>query len=202
MAVNRFSRKSAGFTLIESIVAIVIIGIAMVTMTSFLFPQIQDSARSHYEVRASALANSLTTEILARGYDHNSDPDGGFIRCGENDSNGALVLCSTTLGPDAGTTEFDASGTVRKPENFNDVDDYIGCWYTNEASKANCTESEVGSLSDVLGNSILAEYPNFAANVTVDKVSVGGSSQFKKVRVEIVAGSYGSYDFVAHRGNY
>jgi hypothetical protein len=38
--------------------------------------------------------------------------------------------------------------------------------------------------------------------VTVDKVSVGSSSQFKKVRVEIVAGSYGSYDFVAHRGNY
>ncbi|MFC1234806.1 prepilin-type N-terminal cleavage/methylation domain-containing protein [Vibrio sp. F74] len=200
MAANRFAIKSAGFTLIESIVAIVIIGIAMVSLTSFLFPQIEDSARSHYEVRASALANSLTTEILARGYDHNSDPDGGLIRCGENDSNGVLVLCSTTLGPDAGTDEFD--GTTRQPENFNDVDDYIGCWYTNEASKAHCTESKVGSLSDVLGNSISNEYPNFAANVTVEKDTIGGSSQFKKVRVEIVTGSYGSYDFIAHRGNY
>ena len=200
MAVNRYTIKAAGFTLIESIVAIVIIGIAMVTLTSFLFPQIQDSARSHYEVRASALANSLMTEILARGYDHYSDPDGGITRCGENDANGDLVSCSTSLGPDAGSNELD--GTERKPENFNDVDDYIGCWYTNEASKSNCTESEVGSLTDILGENISDEYPNFVANVVVVEDSIDGSSQFKKVTVEIVAGNYGAYDFVAHRGNY
>lgn len=195
MAVNRYTKKATGFTLIESIIAIVILGVAMVSLTTFLFPQIQDSARSHYEVRASALANSLMTEVLARGYDHYSDPDGGIVRCGENG-----VSCSGSLGPDIGTNELD--GTVRKPQNFNDVDDYIGCWYTNEASKSHCTESEVGNLTDILGENISDEYPNFVANVAVARDTIGGSTQFKKVTVEIVAGNYGSYTFVAHRGNY
>ncbi len=194
MAVDCSRRRTYGFTLVESVISIVIIGIAMVTLVSFLYPQIQDSARPHYEVRATTLAHSLMTEIISRGYDHNSDPDGGIVRCGERG-----VTCTTTFGPDD-SSEIN-SGT-RFPQNFNDVDDYIGCWFTNDASKSNCSLAEAGSLTDVLGGDISDKYPNFTANVSVEAGSIDGSDQFKKVTVEIVAGSYGTHSFVAHRGNF
>jgi len=194
MVVNAGRVRKKGFTLIESVVAIVIIGIAMISLTSFLFPQIQDSARPHYEVRASALAFSLMTEILARGYDHNSDPDGGIVRCGENGT-----TCTTALGPDDSS---EMSGGVRYPANFNDVDDYVGCWYTNDSSQSECTNIEAGNLTDILGGDISNEYANFVANVSVVKATVDGSSEFKKITVAITAGRYGPYSFVAYRGNF
>ncbi len=75
--------RQQGFTLIESIVAMVIIAIAMVTLISFLYPQIERSATPHYQTRAAHLGQSLLSQILARGFDHNSDFDGGKKRCGK-----------------------------------------------------------------------------------------------------------------------
>ncbi|MDF5139074.1 type II secretion system protein, partial [Vibrio parahaemolyticus] len=76
-------KKSSGMTLIEMIIAIVLMGIAMVAFTSFLVPQIRDSAIPHHQTRASALAQSFMSQILARGFDENSDLAGGETRCGE-----------------------------------------------------------------------------------------------------------------------
>lgn len=47
-------RKQLGMTLAEMIIAIVLMGIAMVAFTSFLVPQIRDSALPHYQTRATA----------------------------------------------------------------------------------------------------------------------------------------------------
>ncbi len=189
--------RTAGFSLIEILVAMVVMAIAMVGLAAFLYPQIQDSARPHYEVRATALAQSLMTEIISRNYDHNSDSDGGIKRCDE----AGATACSTTIGPDAGSSDFDASGKLQ-PQNFNDVDDYVGCWFTNTASKSFCTSSTQRSLTDVLGGDISNQYPNFVANITVVLVSIDGKKQFKKVTVAVTAGSYGTYSIIAHRGNF
>ena len=182
-------RVVKGFSLIEMIVAIVIMAVAMISLTSFLFPQVQDSARPHYEVRAAALGQSLLTEVLARGYDENSDSDGGIRRCGELSSS---CTAQSDFGPDSGETT---------PDSFNDVDDYIGCWATNSASEAYCSDV-TGNLNDIFGNNISSEYPNFAANVNVVYDSIAGNTQFKKVSVTITAGRYGEYSFSAVRGNY
>jgi len=121
-------KKSGGFTLIEGIVAIVIMGIAMVTLTSFLFPRIEQSATPHYQSRASALANAFMTEILARKFDHNSDDNGERFRCDDNIHPDFPVLvtpptCSTGLGEDKVLGTVDSESRTQ----LNDVDDYIGC---------------------------------------------------------------------------
>ncbi|MEZ9875998.1 prepilin-type N-terminal cleavage/methylation domain-containing protein [Vibrio breoganii] len=192
-------KKSAGFTLIESIIAIVILGIALITLTSFLFPQIAQSAKPFYEVRASALANSLMTEILSRNFDENSDHNGGFYRCGELDVNGQETSCSTTLGAE------------EPPSLFNDVDDYIGCWYTTPESENNCRiDDPKAPLNDIFGDDEMAkEYLGFRAEVSVVYDSdprLGVSEEyphlFKKVTVVITASQYGDFTFVAHKGNY
>lgn len=60
-------RKQLGMTLAEMIIAIVLMGIAMVAFTSFLVPQIRDSAMPHYQTRATALGQSFMSQIFFFG---------------------------------------------------------------------------------------------------------------------------------------
>ncbi|OKQ13954.1 type IV pilus modification PilV family protein [Vibrio antiquarius] len=193
-------KKSSGMTLIEMIIAIVLMGIAMVAFTSFLVPQIRDSAIPHYQTRAAALGQGFMSQILARGFDENSDFDGGLVRCGETVLGG--TDCSTTLGADSGESN---------PASFNDVDDYIGCWYT-KSTKANCNSSPLYELSNVLGTSMENDYKNFRVEVKVQYVESDGTgvnnpslediTAYKRVTMTIYAGQTQSLTLSAIRGNY
>ncbi|GHA54539.1 prepilin-type N-terminal cleavage/methylation domain-containing protein [Photobacterium aphoticum] len=133
---------SRGFTLIESIIAIVILAIAMVTLTSFLFPQAERSATPYYQARAAAIANAFLNEILARQFDEFSDPHGDSrVRCGEIDKDGQRVICSQPaengVWPKDHAMEYfeyrdpmsdHALGYGLVPMVANDVDDFHGCW--------------------------------------------------------------------------
>ncbi|WP_299019231.1 prepilin-type N-terminal cleavage/methylation domain-containing protein [uncultured Photobacterium sp.] len=199
-----------GFTLIEGIIAIVIMGVAMVTLTSFLFPQVERSATPYYQARASALANAFMTEILARKFDHNSDDNGGRSRCDDTvhpDLPAVIPLsCSTALGPDT-------IGTVSESRTqLNDVDDYIGCW---SGSNRSCAEGGRSNISDVIGKEIAQPYSNFMVMVavfydpdfnntpaTASQIQNKANRLHKRINLTIDAGRYGSYQFSAYRSNY
>ncbi|EKM31782.1 prepilin-type N-terminal cleavage/methylation domain protein [Vibrio harveyi] len=198
-------RKHIGMTLIEMIIAIVLMGIAMVAFTSFLVPQIRDSAMPHYQMRAAALGQGFMSQILARGFDQWSDFDGGVVRCGEpslnphpdNPSNG----CSTTLGVDTKYGEIS-----NNPSTFNDVDDYIGCWST-PTTVGQCQGVKRGSIADVLGNSGEDKYRNFRVEVGVayDNLSTAkttGITNYKKITITIFASNTQPLTLTAIRGNY
>lgn len=121
-------KKHQGMTLIESIVAMVLIAVAMVTLTSLLFPNVKNSAAPHYQMRAIALGQGFMSQILARGFDHNSNFDGGSTRCGEDG-----VLCTAANGLGAEESQV---------IDYNDVDDYIGCWYTTN-TQSQCPAGSV-----------------------------------------------------------
>jgi MSHA pilin protein MshD len=180
-----------GFTLVESIVAMVIIGLAMVVLISFLYPQVERSATPHYQTRAANLGQSLMSQILARGFDNNSDFDGGAIRCGE-----ASTTCSSVLGPEGESS----------PAQFNDVDDYIGCWYGDNASECG-SETTKNPLTNILGTNVAANYRHFTVFIAVDYVNsafqpVSAITDMKRIELTIDTGNYGRYTFVAYRGNY
>ncbi|MGF1685804.1 prepilin-type N-terminal cleavage/methylation domain-containing protein [Photobacterium japonica] len=133
---------SRGFTLIESIVAIVILAIAMVTMTSFLFPQAERSVTPYYQARAAAIANAFLNEMLARQFDEFSDPYGDSrVRCGEVGQDDKIVTCSVPeangVWPKDHAMEYfeyrDPNSNLPLgyglvPSVANDVDDFHGCW--------------------------------------------------------------------------
>lgn len=193
-------RRVRGMTLIEMIIAMVLMGIAMVAFTSFLVPQIRDSAIPHYQTRTAALAQSFMSQILARGFDHNSDFDGGLVRCGEGENGMKQEKC--TALESLGAEESDISS-------FNDVDDYMGCWYT-EGTESSCAEKYSGKhyqLKNVLGNAMQSDYKNFRVEVDVNYVEENGLastdiSDYKRITMTIYAGQAQSFKLSAIKGNY
>lgn len=184
-----------GFTLIESIVVIVVLGIAMVTITSFLAPQVASSADPQYQNRSVALGQSLMNQILARGFDEHSDFDGGSIRCG--DAGAAPCTDPGDLGVD---------GTESMPASFNDIDDYIGCWYTASTQSA-CQSTPTYQLANILDENIAGSYANFRVEISVfydqnmDGVNDNAIGTLKRVELNIFGGN-NQYTLTAYKGNY
>lgn len=188
-------KKVRGMTLVEMIIAIVLIGIAMAAFTSFLIPQVRDSAIPHYQSRAAALAQGFMSQILARGFDENSDFDGGHIRCGES-----------VLGAPACSSVLEADDGEVNPADFNDVDDYIGCWYT-QTTQGSCESSPQHQLSNALGDLLEEDYKNFRVEIDVSYVTEDGEdfgaiTDYKRVTMTIYAGRAQPMTLSAIRGNY
>lgn len=116
---------SRGFTLVETIVGIVVLSIAFTIFTSLIYPLANQSAEQVHQIRAAELGQSMLNEIFGRAFDENSDMSGGVYRCGEDQNNDGLVkpengeTCSTAIGPDSLTVS-----TKETRSSFDDVDDY------------------------------------------------------------------------------
>ena len=102
-------RQLAGFTLLELIVFIVIVGIALSALVMTIGRGNIDNVRPIYQVRALELAQAQMDAILGRRWDENT-PSGGLPSCAASGN------CSTTLGPEG------ESGEAA----FDDIDDYNG----------------------------------------------------------------------------
>lgn len=196
-------RQQQGFTLIEGIIAIVIMAIAMVTLTSFLFPQAEQSAVPHYQARAAAIGQGVLNEVLSRKFDEASDPfNDSVIRCGEE-----VYVCSApdNLGADVGEVN---SGLLNVGA-ADDVDDFIGCW----GSVTQCDGSSLprrGALQDLVTVSAAeqSDYRNIYLDISVryennafNGAATAVSSQ-KRIDVLVRTSRYGDYPFTAFRSNY
>ncbi|GGY94006.1 MSHA biogenesis protein MshD [Shewanella fodinae] len=126
-----------GFTLIELVIGMLVLSIAIVLLTSVLFPQSDRAAATLQRVRASELAGSVLNEIWGKAYDENSG-FGGVPACGSKDG----VNCSTVFGPDG-----------ENRNDYDDVDDYNGL---NESSEMLNSNQHYADL-----------YPGFSLRVTV-----------------------------------
>ncbi|WKY58358.1 type II secretion system protein [Vibrio sp. SNU_ST1] len=179
--IHKSPAKERGFTLIESVVVIVVMGLAMMTIINFLAPQISRSGDPHYQTRSAALGQSVMSMILARGFDENSDFDGGEFRCGEGAS-GVNCTVEAIFGPDR--TEAIAQ--------YNDVDDYDGCWEPGATN--GCRD-----LTLLLGENGVTTYNNYRLDVDVTYQIV---DQLKRINITITASNYSPIVLDAYRGNY
>ncbi|MEH0761276.1 type II secretion system protein [Vibrio sp. 16] len=184
--------STRGFTLIESVIVIVVMGLAMVTITQFLVPQIARSANPHYQARAAALGQSIMSTVLARGFDQYGDFSGAGLRCGEGAAIGtAHEFCSeeTDVNPSINQLGDDGEGIAE----YNDVDDYIGCWEPNGAN--GCKDLNI-LLGDGLGNTT---YANFRVDIAVSYQEL---DLLKRVELTISALNQAPIELHAYRGNY
>lgn len=141
-------RKSqSGLTLVEMIVAIIILAIALVGITTSLSSGLSRSGNTIVEARAIALAQSYLDEIFGKRFDDASNPR-GIPPCRSN--------CTDEL-------DFGLEAPEDERIEFDDVDDYHGLdegW--NQATE----------LQDADGNP-RTDYENFRVQVTVRYMDVG-----------------------------
>ena len=115
-------RASRGVTLIELVIAIVLIGIATIGITTSLFPLSRQSAELVLAARAAELGHAVLDEIISRKFDHNSGELGG------------LPVCISEVRPrEADEKACTAPGALQAEGEterglYNDVDDFHGCW--------------------------------------------------------------------------
>ena len=147
--------KQSGITLIELVVTIVILGVALVSLSGVVGGGASRNSDITVQIRATALAQAYLDEILGKRYD-------------ENTRNGGIPPCQATgTGPPPRQCTAEASFGAEAGENtrarLDDVDDYHGM---DEG------DGQTLPLQDAQGNT-RAGYENFRVRVVVRYINVG-----------------------------
>ncbi len=167
-----------GFTLIETVIAIVVIGIALVGIIGVIFNNVQQGTRPFLEIKGVELGQAMMDEILLKRWDEDT-PLGG----------GRIPLSLANIGTESGESER---------TDFDDVDDYNGY--------ADGVAGEV--LQDELGNDISADFTGFSRSVTVDFFKPAGApasldtKNYKRIRVQVTAPTGENFVFTAIKTNF
>ena len=120
MEINR-----KGFTLVELVVGIIVLGIVVAGVIPILGSMEVKSVEPLFQVKADLLAHRIYNQIRQRDFDENSDHSGGECRCGENISHYGVSVCN--LKDCTVASDFGPDGDEKinlKQEFFNDVDDF------------------------------------------------------------------------------
>jgi MSHA pilin protein MshD len=169
---HRLSQSTRGFTLIELVIGMIVIGIAIVMLTSMLFPQADRAASTLQRVRSAELAHSVMNEIWGKRYDQNTNPNGGVPAC--NAPTG--IACTAALGLDGESRDM-----------FNDVDDYNGL-------------DEDDNMLDSSQTYVQA-YPRYQLQVTVSYLDSATKAQ-KLITVDVTTPANEVITYQAVRSNY
>ena len=169
--------RTAGFTLVEVIIGIVMLAISLSIVSSLIAPTENQSADNLLQIKAAELGQSLLNDISSRAFADNSDMAGGRSRCGEPD----IGACTEPLGPDG------AEGNNRML--YNDVDDFKG--YSTNAN----------ALDGSLGES----YSSFTIEVKVDYAGVElglADKDAKRITVIVTTPLGTAIEFTTHKANF
>ncbi len=136
-----FKPLGKGFTLIETIVGIVVLAISFSVISTLILPVVEQSADQLHQIRAAELGQSVLNEIQQKAFDDKSDKAGGMNRCGEDYDRSAVIeineQCSNVMASEIGETRA----------SFDDVDDYHGLTY----SAGNIVDSQGNALDLYIG---------------------------------------------------
>ncbi|ABI73569.1 type II secretion system protein [Shewanella frigidimarina] len=171
---HRLSQPTRGFTLIELVIGMMVIGIAIVMLTSMLFPQADRAASTLQRVRSAELAHSVMNEIWGKRYDQNTNPNGGIPAC--NAPTGIACTTESALGLD---------GESR--DTFNDVDDYHGLDETDNMLDSSQTYTQA--------------YPRYQLQVSVEYLDAATKAQ-KLITVAVTTPANEEITYQAVRSNY
>ncbi|QHS15112.1 prepilin-type N-terminal cleavage/methylation domain-containing protein [Shewanella sp. Arc9-LZ] len=171
---HRLSQPTRGFTLIELVIGMMVIGIAIVMLTSMLFPQADRAASTLQRVRSAELAHSVMNEIWGKRYDQNTNPNGGVPAC--NAPIGIACTAASALGLDGESRDM-----------FNDVDDYNGL-------------DEDDNMLDSSQTYVQA-YPRYQLQVTVAYLDSATKAQ-KLITVDVTTPANEVITYQAVRSNY
>lgn len=182
----------AGFTLLELIVGVVVLGIALLMISSILGPMYIRSAEPWQQVRAAELGHSLMNEIMARSFDENSSRGATLLRCGETVAGVSAGNCLATI-PACPASGMSAATEEASRDLYDDVDDF------------HCFRGDGAAISNILNQSLADSYLNFQVEVSVSYAGadLGLTNQsVKRVDIRVVLPSGETIPFSSYKGNW
>ncbi|GAA5137835.1 type IV pilus modification PilV family protein [Thalassotalea piscium] len=198
----KYPKLSKGFTLIETIVGIVVLSISFSIITNLIYPTVEQSADQLHQIRAAELGQSLLNEITGHAFDENSGRSGGRFRCNEDvNGNGTLETieqCTTIMGNEEG-----GDRTL-----FDDVDDYNGMnientrfGFSGPASDVFIKNSQGDSLTLYLGYSLKVMVCN---DSNYDGVCGPSNNNYtaKLITVTVTTPTGFAIDFSSYKANF
>lgn len=189
-------QKQGGFTLVETIVGIVLLGISFAIISSLILPATQQTADILHQVRAAELAQSLLNEIQNKAFDERSDKTGGRVRCGES---GVTCTDDDKLGPENGAGGRDNDGEDERKK-YDDVDDYHNLSYAASSiidSQDQAIDYTGYSLAVTIGNDSDYNGVTIAQGDTDDNIYTA-----KLITVKVTTPIGGVLTFSTYRANF
>nr|WP_295771778.1 prepilin-type N-terminal cleavage/methylation domain-containing protein [Rhodoferax sp.] len=139
-------RQHQGFTLIEVIIFIVVVGAGLAGILSVMNTVVKSSADPLIAKQTVAIAESMLEEILSKEY---CDPD---------------TVDKTTTPPTCGTHTTEASRAL-----YDDVDDYIG--YTTTGGIVDLTGATVAGLTNYNITNLTVAVTTAAQNTALNAIA-------------------------------
>jgi MSHA pilin protein MshD len=187
-AASKATLKHAGFTLLELIVGVVVLGIALLMISSILGPMYIRSSEPWQQVRAAELGHSLMNEIMARSFDENSSRGTNLLRCGE----AGASACIATIPACPANGMSSATEEISR-DLYDDVDDF------------HCFRGDGAAVSNILNQSLADSYRNYQVEVFVSYAGadIGLPNQSaKRVDIRVILPSGGNIAFSSYKGNW
>jgi MSHA pilin protein MshD len=166
----------AGFTLIETVIVVVLLGVIMAGMTVLFVKNVSESHQPYLRQRALAVADAFMDEILRKRWDDYTPLGGGCVK-----------TASCPAGPLAagiGTEEGARS-------DYDDIDDYDAI--TNQSPP-----------QDSAGNAMTG-YDGFSVTVTVDQPGIWNgvaAEDVKRIQVQVTSTIGETLMLTAYRVNF
>lgn len=192
-----------GFTLIETLIFIIVVGIGVAGIAQLYVTNVKESATPLVRERSSALAKAFMDEIMAKRWDENTPVGGGCVESGSNsctnycaalsDAQCSHSKCSLTV-PGNCEPAATASGTIGAEEanrsEWDDVDDYHGY--------------SPATPQDIDGND-LTQYSGYALSVTVQPLAAAWNgvpaADVRRIVVDVASPMGESYTLIGYRVN-
>ena len=169
MPVNIHNKLAqSGISLIELVIFILILAIALASITLVYISTIRNSADPLVRIKSIELAQLTLNEILLKKYDENTPVGSGCVEHAPTlCASGVNAATNTTFGADAGETNR---------TQYNDVDDYtdkLYCGNSVTAATTACPTLTCETLRDESGVDISTQYSGFSVCI---KVSFAGGT--------------------------
>ena len=158
------SRRLGGFTLIETIVFLLVVGIGVAGLLSAMSTAIRFSADPLPQKQALALAESLMEEITSAGFTFCQPQDPNFLSATNT------AQCTPALVEKVGPDTF--SG-VTEARPFDNVNDYVKAYGVSAAISATDVSSGVAAPA------------GYDARVTISQVGIAGISATESLLVNV-----------------
>jgi MSHA pilin protein MshD len=161
-----------GFTLIELVLFIAILGIGVAGVLGAYQHAARDSADPIVQKQALAIAESLLEEIQQLPFTY-CDPDDPLVATA---ASAAACTTAEAIGPEAGETRYSASTP------FDNVNDYHG--YN--------TATEIPAGMKDIGGAAITGLSQYNASVTVANAALGGVPAADSLLISVVVSGPGN----------